>query len=398
MAKLEGVLAYRKKLGTTVGYSLKNSNNAQTAGVRVYQPVVTNPKTTAQSSQRMKLMPLTMFYEAFNDVLNHAFEGKRVGQMNRQRFMQLNMSSTSGLAPAVQKGERLLAPIKCQVSSGSVVVDTSLTAGSGDDLTSTIKLVPNIAVMGSQTAIDIARVSRLLIEGNLGFEEGMEFAVIAIVSSDGTPRIGVPLKGYFVLDTTDEITTLRDTFKSFYGRIQFATDSNGYLYLHSEDNNVKFLGAAIIISKRKTNGWSNTNSRFVPTAFGESLFYDNGLYNAALDSYGPVGRTLESDLFLQQADNVIGASSPTDVVSTTRTAITLKSAYAGGTLTQSNAMIAVQRNGVQCVVVGENDVVIGADGTPVYITTGVDQEQTTRPLLISMTELEGSRTRRVGSF
>lgn len=398
MAKQTSVLTIRKKVGNLVGYGIKNSNNAEKAGVRIYQPIITNPKSDPQSAQRMKLMPLQVFYDSFNDVLNHAFEGRKVGQMNRQRFMQLNMGANSGVAPAVQKGERLLAPIKCQVSSGSVTVDTTLEKGEANNRLN-FAAVKFVEDEGDNFApLSVADFSSKLISSNIGLDEGMEVAIIAVVAPVNNPRFGVPMKFYIVLDRTNTTTTVGNMMGNVGGFVEFGCDDSGNVYLLGNNESYYLMGAACIVSKRGTSSWKNTNSRFVPTSIGEQYFYTQSLYDAALATYGKNGKTIDSDLFLQQADNSAAASDPKAIVSVETMAIELKPDLEDATLSAANVGIAVARSGKRLVCTLEDGQLCTNEGVGITITVTTQSGSSTRPLRLAQTMLDGNDTIVWGSF
>lgn len=398
MAKLDGVLVYRKKLGQTVGYTLKNSNNAQTKAVRVYQPVVSNPKTDPQAAQRMRLMPLQIFYQAFSDVLNHAFEGRKVGQMNRQRFMQLNMAGSTGIAPAVQKGERILVPIKCQISSGSLTNDTSLVVEGTDTLLTKFLKAGSLANGTNISTLTVKEFTDEVIASNLGLEVGMEVAFIFVISSTTDVRAGVSMKFNIVLSDTDNVTTIGDLMGSTVAQYLEITAEDGVFSIQIGDVDNRLMGAGIIISKKNASGWSNNNARFYPTQVGISYFYSEPYYSQALATYGPNGSTLTSDLFLRQADNVAGASNPNAVVGTESAAIVLTGDYEEGVLSEANAVLATLRAGYKALVVNAAGDIVDADGTPITVTVTSGGQSTTSNLVPAMTSFDGMRTVQYGSF
>lgn len=389
---------FRKKVGNTVGYTLKNSNNAQTQGVRIYQPVVSNPKSDPQSAQRMKLMPLQIFYQAFGDVLNHAFEGKKIGQMNRQRFMQLNMGVNSGIAPAVQKGERILAPIKCQVSSGSLTFNTEMVKEGDQQLITSVLKYDQGRYQNEISELTVGEFSRSVIENNLGFEDGMELGFIFIVSRDSDPRAGIPLKFYVVLNRSDNVTLISNLMGGVVSAVGIMTTSDGSFIIESSTEGVTLLGAAIIVSKKNTSGWSNSNSRFFVTTAGEQLFYDQQYYQRALATYGPNGSTVSSDLFLRQADNDTSASDPNAVVSTDTMAIEVDETFVNPVLSSANAVIATLRSGVKAVVVNAAGKLVDANGAVISITFGEEGSRVTVYLDPDATQFNGMRTVLYGSF
>ena len=109
------------KKGSSIFYKVSNSNNKVTQGLREYQPVVTNPKTTSQAQQRMKLQPATNFYRGLSDVLDHSFEGQKYGGRNHSYFMKLAIGNADGINyPYLYKGDTNFVPGSYLVSRGSL--------------------------------------------------------------------------------------------------------------------------------------------------------------------------------------------------------------------------------------------------------------------------------------
>ena len=97
MAKGTGLIGnFRGKVGNMVGYNLKDSNNKQTQGVRVYQPIVKNPKTYAQAEQRAKLAPINATYRALKPIIDRGQEGKPYGNKSRLAWLSIAMKEFSG--------------------------------------------------------------------------------------------------------------------------------------------------------------------------------------------------------------------------------------------------------------------------------------------------------------
>lgn len=399
MGKGTGLIGnFRKKVGNIVGYTLKNSNNGEKQGIRTYQAVVTNPKSDSQSAQRMKLMPLQVFYTAFSDVLNHAFEGRKVGQMNRQRFMQLNMTSQSGIAPAVQKGERILAPIHAVVSTGSLTQDTTLEQSDSVGLKLTHITVPSLAVDTDITELTLKEFTEALIANNISLQVGMEIAFIFIISSKENPRAGLPLKFNVVLNDTDSATYIKDLMGRVHDYIELDVQEDGAILIQGITQTYDLLGAAVIVSSRKSGGWSNNNARFYSTSYGDSLFYTTALYEAALATYGPSGSTLESTLFLRQADNSYEGLNPKAVVSSASTPIVLTGDYEDGVLSDANALLATNRAGYKVIVVNAAGDIVNANGEVITVTVGTDEDAVTSNLTPAMTSFKGLGTVQYGSF
>lgn len=119
MAKALGLIGnFKGKLGNTVGYSLKDSNNKQTQGVRVYQPVVRNPKTAAQAEQRAKLAPINATYRALKMIIDRGQEGKAYGNKSRLAWLKDALHNYNGYYFA--KGETPVRPAIVPITSGSL--------------------------------------------------------------------------------------------------------------------------------------------------------------------------------------------------------------------------------------------------------------------------------------
>ena len=97
MAKALGLIGnFTGKLGNTVGYNLKDSNNKQTQGVRVYQPVVKNPRTAGQAEQRAKLAPINELYRCIKMVIDRGQEGQAYGNKSRLAWLQDALKAYNG--------------------------------------------------------------------------------------------------------------------------------------------------------------------------------------------------------------------------------------------------------------------------------------------------------------
>lgn len=109
---------FRGKVGNMVGYNLKDSNNKQTQGVRVYQPVVKNPKTYAQAQQRAKLAPINVTYRALKGVIDRGQESKRYGNKSRLAWLKDALKAFDG--GWFEKGAVVTAPALVPLTKGSL--------------------------------------------------------------------------------------------------------------------------------------------------------------------------------------------------------------------------------------------------------------------------------------
>lgn len=78
---------------------------------------VSNPKTTSQSMQRMKLGPAQRFYNAFAELLSNAFQGVNYGNPSRRHFISEALKAEG---PYIQRGVDRFIPAEFLFSDGSL--------------------------------------------------------------------------------------------------------------------------------------------------------------------------------------------------------------------------------------------------------------------------------------
>ena len=116
MAKGIGLIGnFKGKVGNMVGYKLTDSNSGNTQGIRVYQPIVKNPKTAAQAEQRAKLAPINATYRALKMVIDRGNEGLPYG--NKSRLAWLKQAFKAEHMPWIEKGSVVNACVTLCVAS-----------------------------------------------------------------------------------------------------------------------------------------------------------------------------------------------------------------------------------------------------------------------------------------
>lgn len=172
MAKGIGLIGnFRGKVGNMVGYNLKDSNNKQTQGVRVYQPIVKNPKTYAQAEQRAKLLAVNATYRALKEVIDRGQEGLAYG--NKSRLAWLKGALKEETMPWFVKG-----------SIPEYLVGAPLTKGSLPSLTFTAQAeFINITAEDVTNETDVSTVGKLstVLFGAYPFlKEGDQITIVGV--------------------------------------------------------------------------------------------------------------------------------------------------------------------------------------------------------------------------
>lgn len=119
MAKGSPMGLWRGKKGSNVFYKIANSNNGMVQGIRQRVVEVSNPKTAAQASQRIKMRAAQNFYNALAPILNRAMQGVKYGGMTRNEFMSYALSMV-GNFPFIEKGDTTPVPGEYLLSKGSL--------------------------------------------------------------------------------------------------------------------------------------------------------------------------------------------------------------------------------------------------------------------------------------
>lgn len=119
MGKGIGLISgHTKKVGNTVGFRNSASNNGQTQGYRVYQPIVRNPQTAAQAEQRAKTAAVNATYRALKMIIDRGNESLPYG--NRSRCAWLKKAFKAEIIPWFEKDTIPYAPVICPLTFGSL--------------------------------------------------------------------------------------------------------------------------------------------------------------------------------------------------------------------------------------------------------------------------------------
>lgn len=114
MAKSNSFFGLRR--GSTKSLTFQVLDGKQVTKDRV--SVVANPKTSAQATQRQKLLPAVRFQAIFHDLIDHSWENLQYGQKSIQHFMMLALKAT---APnGMYKGQTGWVPNPYPISAGSL--------------------------------------------------------------------------------------------------------------------------------------------------------------------------------------------------------------------------------------------------------------------------------------
>lgn len=248
------------KVGTIVGYTNKQSNNKQTQVVRSYQPVVRNPMTLAQATQRVKFAPVFWTYRKLKAIIDRGQEGVDYG--NRSRFAWLKQALGDYSGPWYEKDEMITLPLKTYITRGSL---QSIGIG---DINDNI-VISNLVYNPSDDVPIIGQYSETLLAQNSFLKEGDQLTFVMFSNA------GVYVKS-FILSTTDQ--TQIEGFSKVSGHFAF-----DFL----PDAGATLIASCVVLSREGKNGQHlrSTTALTLTTAAAADTHYTSTAKDAAIASY-----------------------------------------------------------------------------------------------------------------
>lgn len=251
---------FKGKVGNTVGYKLTASNNGQTQGIRVYQPIVKNPKSAGQAEQRAKLLAVNATYRALKMVIDRGNEGLPYGNKSRLAWLKGALKATE--MPWYVKGAVPIAPVGCRLTKGSLPsVDYSNNKGTLEIM------VPDLAV--GTTVDTVGKLSTALLADIPTLKEGDQLTMVAIYPTTNGNITDVKS---IVLDSTS--AEAQNFFTVAEGKLQH------------EYPDILF-GYSVIISREGADGehLRSNESLVIPGPQKAAAPYDAASKAAAIASY-----------------------------------------------------------------------------------------------------------------
>lgn len=261
MAKGLGIIGnFKGKVGNIVGYNLKDSNNKQTQGLRAYQPVVRNPKTSRQAEQRAKMAPINATYRALKGIIDRGQEGVAYGNKSRLRFLSEAMKQFDG--PWFMKGVAVTLPIKTNITRGSlptIGISTVDDSGFGTELS-----------MGTVAAVTtVGALSTALLANNSFLKEGDQLTFV-----------------YGEVGTVKVISVVLDS-ASTEATQNFSVSEGRLMFIQTQLFDIEKVFACVILSREGESGQHlrSTAALTLSTEAAADTHYTSAAKEAAIESY-----------------------------------------------------------------------------------------------------------------
>ena len=273
----------KQRLGGVVLYQM----NGQTLA-RELAPQVSNPRTTAQMRQRVKLSNLVAFYKANKVWMRNAFEDKAQRESDYNAFVAANIGNTlvALTKSEVASGAAVAAPY--QITRGSILSIEHTLQGS------TIKTNLNLGNFQIAAGTTIGQLSTAILNNNLTLSEGMQLSLIVNVQQSGnaSQQPYIVVRVYEFLLNRSSTEPLTNYFPSSVATVAAGTGN----YALALNTDTYSEGGATFILSHSVGGVTRVSSQRL------QLFGSKSVYNAhtttaamenAIESYGVGG-----DVFL----------------------------------------------------------------------------------------------------
>lgn len=244
--------------------ALNNSNYGESAR-----------RSLAQQRRRVKWANLVNFYKLCSGWMPKAFETKKPGQTDYNKFMQLNVNA------------QRVALTRDQAINGSCVVDAfAITQGTlppvaisvaGGVSTSNLVLPIDFTISENTT---VAQLAAALLGENTHLEEGMQLSVVAVRqegANAGVPRCSVAFYEVILSSTNTELL-------SKYIPSGTVINSDGSITISSVSES-NFAGA-IILSQLTDTGLKVSSETLAGDFSLAAQFSTAAVVNAAIETYG----------------------------------------------------------------------------------------------------------------
>lgn len=261
MAKGIGLIGnFKGKVGNMVGYKLTDSNTGNSQGIRVYQPIVRNPKTSAQAEQRAKLAPINATYRALKMVIDRGNEGLPYG--NKSRLAWLKKAFKAQQMPWFVKGAAITSPVLCEITRGS------LPSVFTPDTEDTQIQLPVNGILGTETTI--GAVATLILTAYPQLKAGDQLTSVMLEGLGGS--IGAYVES-IVLDPAST-AAISGNISVAEGKLVFGGPADGA------------AAGCLIVSREGANGehLRSTETLVQMAEFDEDL-YNATAKAAAIESY-----------------------------------------------------------------------------------------------------------------
>ena len=281
-----------KKLGGAVIYKAMGQTRS-----RMLADEVRNPRTISQMNHRVKWANLVNFYRANSRWMKYAFETKKPNQTDYNKFMSLNVNSSSiYLTKDIAAGGGCVVNNYLMTQGSLPSIETTYDSGKEGWLTN-IFLGPNAQL----NAPTVAQFSRMLLENNAAIQEGDQLSFIRLTQMTNQDT-GVPyviVREYEVVISLSNNKPLGDYLPLSYIDSDEVPTMSSLMVKDSYS-----AGGFLLILSRTIGGRTYVSTQRIVVANNSSLiaaYSSAAALQAAVNSYGESSEPFLTSVAAEQA-------------------------------------------------------------------------------------------------
>ena len=296
----------RKKLGGAVTYSADGKVIA-----RSMPASVRNPRTSAQVLTRVILSTVSKAYSRLQGIVDHSFEGYKVGGKNQQRFNKVNADIMRTLYRAAASESHDLGNFNAKGFMGALINQYQVSEGTLPPQVYTLLMGAQgrgaavMPLMQLDDTISSETTYRQVCE-MLGLPLGAQLTFMFVVGKKNTAEITRMKVGRVVLEPSDgnfdggflsDGAILHPNAKNEMDGIEITADAGGAQigYLDINGNVEWLLGVAVIASVYEGDKWRRSTQSIVY----QDGVVDKNLISEAIASW-QTSADVSSPLYLNQ--------------------------------------------------------------------------------------------------
>ena len=278
-------------------------NNGQTL-IRELAAKISNPRTSSQMTQRVRLSNCVAVYRANKFWMKFAFEDKKAKESDYNAFIGENISNNA------------VALTKSEVNAGAAVAAPyTVTRGSLGSIEQTLDVTDlntNLFVTSDLdfSAVTVGEFSRQLIAANNGIVEGMQLSFIANIQQRNN-LTGVPYLVVRAYEVIIDTTNTRQLSEYFPATEMQAKENEAHAFFISISTQTFGEGAFAFILSHTVGGVTRVSTQSLQLV-GNTVYNqhtNSAAWQAAVESYGQSGETFLDSKNANTAANVAGTVS-----------------------------------------------------------------------------------------
>lgn len=290
MAKGSAMGLWRGKKGNSVFYRIANSNNNMKQGIRERAYEISNPRTTSQAGQRMKLLPAQRVYGVLKPVISRGWQGVKYGVESKQEFLKRALKLTTRY-PFLEKDSSVVIPGAYQISKGTLqqVYTQPSTEGDADTHETSLKM------QGTGAEETMGAIFSGLLAGSPFLRDGDQITIVGCYQSSDD-EITWDYFSFIIDKTSTVVPSEQPDFEGSGGNFYWKVDTgNGKIDIVTSQTFM--LASAVIVSRLQDGEYLRSTAVLTinDQAGGMQNYFSGAAYRRARNSYMNPTRTQSTD-------------------------------------------------------------------------------------------------------